>query len=822
MEKTKINLDILLPEVPDERDACVQRIIETMQSHKGVTEAHVVGRGKEAQLCLHYDPDIVSISQIEAGAKEAGAAITAQYGHLLLEVKAFRDMNEASGVENELRRLPGILSVSVSAAGVIRIEHDLRQTDQRQILDTLKKAGLNVIASMDLHAGHNHASDGEHLHEDGGEHKHDHDHAGHNHDHDELNFEEEGHGHSHRGGEAGGWRAYWPVVISLFMMLAGIAADQLLKPDFFTGWVRLVWYCAAYLPVGLPVAMQGIRLLVSGDVFTEFVLMTIATVGAFFIGEYPEGVAVMVFYTVGELFQDAAVNRAKRSIKALLDIRPATAFVKRDGGFTEVSPREVQIDDIIRIKAGDKVPLDGELLTEEGGTFNTAALTGESKPSDLSRGETVLAGMINQGKVAELRVTKRYNDSSLARILSLVQEATTRKARTEQFIRKFSRIYTPIVVVLAILITVLPYFFVGDYVFRDWLYRSLIFLVISCPCALVISIPLGYFGGIGAASRNGILFKGSNFLDLMTKVNTVVMDKTGTLTKGVFKVQEVKSFGMEEAAWLPMAAALEAASSHPVAQAVVQHVGDRAKEIKAEDLEEIGGHGIKAIVGGKEVLAGNARLMDKFGIAIPEEVGSVTGTIVLVAVDKKLAGYLTIADEIKEDSAEAVRALHKRGIETVMLSGDKQAVVDTVARELGIDKAFGDLLPEDKVKQVEKLRADKRKVVAFVGDGINDAPVLALSDVGMAMGGLGSDAAIETADVIIQTDQPSRISRAIQIGRSTSRIVWQNIIFAFVVKGIVLALGAGGLATMWEAVFADVGVALLAVLNAMRIQRMQF
>ncbi len=808
MQKTKINLNILLPEVPDERDECVLRIIAVLQKHKGIEEVHVTGEGKEAQLCFHYNPDHIPIDQVKKLAKNAGAAITQQFGHLLLEVKAFREMTEATGLEEELRKLKGMLSVSVSAAGAIRAEYDQQQTNKQAILDVLAKNKLDVTSAKNLH-----------LH-DNGKHSEDeeHDHSSHDNKNEDS---DDGHDHSGSSEQDNKWKSYLPVIISLAMLLAGIANDQYLKLSFFNGWVRFVWYAVSYLLVGLPVAIQGIRLIAKGDVFTEFALMTIATVGAFFIGEYPEGVAVMVFYTVGELFEDAAVNRAKRSIKALLDIRPASAFVKRDGGFVEVPPKEVNVDDVIQIKAGDKVPLDGEMLSE-GSTFNTAALTGESKPSDIGKGETVLAGMINQDKAVELKVTKLYNDSSLARILLLVQEATTRKAKTEQFIRKFSRIYTPIVVFIAIGIATLPYFFMQDYVFNQWLYRALIFLVVSCPCALVISIPLGYFGGIGAASRNGILFKGSNFLDLMTKVNTVVMDKTGTLTKGVFKVQQVKSYSMDEAQWLPMAAALEAVSTHPVAQAVALYAGDKAKNIKVDGLEEISGHGIKGIIDGKEVLAGNLKLMDKAGIQVNDEIKNIDDTIVIVAIDKKLAGYVTIADEIKEDSKETIMALHDRKIETIMLSGDKQSVVDRVAKELGIDKAFGDLLPEGKVKKVEEIKSDKAKVIVFVGDGINDAPVLALSDVGVAMGGLGSDAAIETADVIIQTDQPSRIARAIQIGKATNAIVWQNITFAFVVKAIVMILGAGGIATMWEAVFADVGVALLAVLNAMRIQKMKF
>ncbi|WP_240432857.1 heavy metal translocating P-type ATPase [Taibaiella koreensis] len=804
MQKLKINLNILLPEIPDERDACVARIIATLKGYKGIDEVHLspATDKQEAQLCFHFDPDVISLKQVGEIAVKEGAVITHRYSHLLMEVNGIREMNQAAVLENELRALKGVMDVSVSAAGNIRVELNTEQTSQTAIEKIISGYGLKTLSSGDKNIAAPKSD-------------------GHNHKHDEAETDAEHEGHTHGADGARGFRKYAPVAISLVMLLAGIATDNLLKPAFFTGWVRLLWYAVAYLPVGLPVALQGIKLFVRGDVFTEFVLMTIATLGAFFIGEYPEGVAVMVFYTVGELFQDAAVNKAKRSIKALLDIRPAIAFVRKGDRFAEADPKEVAIGDVIRIKAGEKVPLDGEMLSE-GSAFNTAALTGESRPSEIKKGEVVLAGMINQDKAVELKVTKLYNDSSLARILTMVQEATTRKATTEQFIRKFSRVYTPIVVVLAVCIALLPYFFVDDYIFKQWLYRALIFLVISCPCALVISIPLGYFGGIGAASRNGILFKGSNFLDLMTKVNTVIMDKTGTLTEGVFKVREVKSYTLGEAVWLPMAAALEAASTHPVARAVVSYAGETAGGIKVADLEEISGHGIRGTIDGKTVLAGNLKLMDKMKIPVDDSIRSIGDTIVVVAVDHKLAGYVTIADQIKEDSKEAIDALHGRNIKTVMLSGDKQAVVDKVASALGIDNAFGDLLPEGKVKKVEEIKADTSRVIAFVGDGVNDAPVLALSDVGMAMGGLGSDAAIETADVIIQTDQPSKITKAILIGVATNRVVWQNIVFAFVVKGIVLVLGAGGLATMWEAVFADVGVALLAIFNAMRIQKMKF
>lgn len=613
----------------------------------------------------------------------------------------------------------------------------------------------------------------------------------------------------------------WLAAMASFILLAaGLFMDLFLEHGWFSGAIRWGWYAVAYLPVGLPVVIKGIRLAFRGEVFTEFLLMGIATIGAFYIGEYPEGVAVMLFYAVGELFQGAAVIRAKRSIKALLDVRPDTASVFRGGDYLAMDPTQVKIGEAIRIKAGERVPLDGVMLSD-GGSFNAAALTGESKPVSIDKGEAVLAGMINEGKVVQVKVTRLFNDSSLARILTLVQNAQGRKAKTELFIRRFARVYTPIVVYLAIGLTLIPYFFVDQYDFNQWLYRALIFLVISCPCALVVAIPLGYFGGIGAGSRNGILFKGSSYLDRMSRVDTVVMDKTGTLTKGVFKVQQVVSKGMEEELWLPLVAAMEAQSTHPVAKAVMDHVKNPEKcEVQAH--EELKGLGLKGVVNGKEVLAGNAKLLRKFNIAVPEDLLNNDDTMVIVAVDGKLAGYLTIADEIKVDAQSAIQQLHSLNIKTVMLSGDKQAVVDQVAGALNIDQAYGDLLPEDKVAKVEAILQGKKGALAFVGDGINDAPVLAISDVGIAMGGLGSDAAIETADVVIQTDQPAKIVTAINIGKATNAIVWQNIALAFGVKVVVMALGAWGVASMWEAVFADVGVALLAILNAVRIQRMKF
>lgn len=644
---------------------------------------------------------------------------------------------------------------------------------------------------------------------------HKHNHAeGDGHDHD-------GHDHSHDSGDQTVFQMFLPAIISFIILLLGIAFDNYIKPAWFTGWVRLVWFLAAYIPVGFTVLKDAYKSIIKGDVFSEFFLMSIATIGAFAIGEYPEGVAVMLFYAVGEVFQSMAVTRAKGNIKALLDQRPDEVTVMENNQPKTMKAKEAKIGDVIQLKPGEKLALDGELLSDSA-SFNTAALTGESKPDTKNKGEIVLAGMINMNSIALVKVNTAYEDSKLSKILELVQNATAQKAPTELFIRKFAKVYTPIVVFLAIGICLLPYFFVSDYQFRDWLYRALIFLVISCPCALVISIPLGYFGGIGAASRNGILFKGSNFLDSIAEIQNVVMDKTGTMTEGVFKVQEVSispEFNKEEI--LQLVNVLESKSTHPVATAIHNYVGEINHSIPLENVEEIAGHGLKAIINGKELLVGNFKLMDKFNIRYDLNHSNIVYTVIAVAYDKKFAGYITIADSIKEDAKETVDKLHKMNVKATMLSGDKSTVVKYVADQLGIDNAFGDLLPEDKVNKVKEIKA-RNKTVAFVGDGVNDAPVVALSDVGIAMGGLGSDATIETADVVIQDDKPSKIPMAINIGKQTKKIVWQNIVLAFAVKAVVLILGAGGLATMWEAVFADVGVALLAILNAVRIQRMKF
>ncbi|MEE2801045.1 MAG: heavy metal translocating P-type ATPase [Bacteroidota bacterium] len=629
-------------------------------------------------------------------------------------------------------------------------------------------------------------------------------------------------GHNHDHGDGSAFKTYIPAIVSFLMLILGIAVDYFDAIPAFKGWVRIVWYTIAYLPVGFPVIKEGWKSIMRGDVFTEFFLMSIATLGAFAIGEYPEGVAVMLFYAVGELFQNAAVNRAKGNIKALLDVRPNEALVYRDGDYVSVNPETVEIGEKIQVRVGEKVPLDGILLSEKG-SFNTAALTGESKPDTIAKGDSVFAGSINLDGVIEVETTKEFKDSSIARILDMVQNATARKSKTELFIRKFARIYTPIVVFLAIGLTFLPYFFVDDYVFRDWLYRALIFLVISCPCALVISIPLGYFGGLGAASRNGILFKGASFLDAMTQVNTVVMDKTGTVTKAVFKIKEiVTGSAFAKAEFMKYLMAMEEQSTHPIAIAIMEYKAEGA-DYNATDVSEIAGKGLKGSVNGKTVLVGNKALMTAHQIEVPAATDNIVESIVMVGIDGAFAGYVTIADELKDDAHQAIKEIRAAGIDKIiMLSGDKDSITQEVAKELGIDWAKGGLLPEDKLNEVEKLKAQPDTKVAFIGDGINDAPVLAASDVGMAMGGLGSDVAIETADVIIQNDQPSKIARSIKIGRSTRSIVWQNIVLAFGVKIIVLILGAGGLATMWEAVFADVGVALLAILNAVRLQKMKW
>lgn len=636
---------------------------------------------------------------------------------------------------------------------------------------------------------------------------------------DEHNVDD-GHDHNHEHNHDR--NGYLPALISLALLLSGLTFEFILKSDFFVGWILIGWYVAAYLPVALPVIKETIVALRKGDVFTEFFLMSIATIGAMFIEQYPEGVAVMLFYAVGELFQNAAVNRAKENITALLDVRPKTAHVWQGDQYQTVDPEKVEIGDKIQIKVGEKVPLDGKLMSNKA-SLNAAAITGESKPQSLLKGENVLAGSINLESVIEVKVDKLYNDSSVAKILDLVQNATAKKAKTELLIRRLAKIYTPIVVYLAIAICILPYFFVESYQFQDWLYRALVFLVISCPCALVISIPLGYFGGLGAASKHGILFKGATYMDTLTQVNTLVLDKTGTVTKGTFTVKEISiSNQMPEDQFMSYVLSLEKTSTHPIAKAIMQY--EHSGRISdASDVEEIAGKGLKGSVQGKTVLAGNKKLLDQFNVSMPDEISDIVDSIVIVAIDGQYVGYVTISDEIKEDANQTISAIRSLGInEIVMLSGDKDPITQKVAKELSINQARGGLLPEDKLNHVEKLKEDSTKIIAFMGDGINDAPVLATSHLGIAMGANGSDVAIETADMIIQTDQPSKFVTGFNISKSTQQVIWQNIILAFGVKVIVLILGAAGMATLWQAVFADVGVALLAILNAVRLQKMNW
>ncbi|MEK4669087.1 heavy metal translocating P-type ATPase [Niallia sp. FSL R7-0271] len=635
--------------------------------------------------------------------------------------------------------------------------------------------------------------------------KHDHAHLQHGHSHSHS------HGHSHDHGSKSMQRMITRLVIGTIIALFA----YFLPLD---GVIKLSAFVVAYLIIGGDIVWRACTNIVRGQVFDEHFLMAIATIGAFAIQEYPEGVAVMLFYQVGELFQGAAVNRSRKSISSLMNIRPDYANVMKGETLEKVSPEEVTIGDIIVIKPGEKIPLDG-IVVEGKSSVDTSALTGESMPRDVEPGHDILSGFINKNGVLTVKVTKEYSQSTVAKILELVQNASSRKAPTENFITKFARYYTPVVVIIAALLAVVPPLFLEGAVFSDWLYRALIFLVISCPCALVVSIPLGFFGGIGAASKAGILVKGSNYLEALNDVKYAVFDKTGTLTKGVFEVVSVHpANGYSDQDVLRNAASAEIHSNHPIAESIRKAYGGAVSEADVNDYEEIPGYGIIAAVNGLKVLAGNYKLMVKEGIDF--ELREEIGTIVYVAANKEFIGSLVISDQLKEDAKQAIAALKQAGIKkTVMLTGDAAAVGASVAKSLNIDVVHAELLPQDKVEEIEKL--DKRKSpkekILFVGDGINDTPVLARADVGMAMGGLGSDAAIEAADIVIMTDEPSKIASAISIAKKTRKIVWQNIVFALGVKALFLLLGAFGVATMWEAVFSDVGVTLIAVLNAMRV-----
>lgn len=581
-------------------------------------------------------------------------------------------------------------------------------------------------------------------------------------------------------------------------------------------WLQIALFIISYIIVGGDVVKRAVKNIFKGQVFDENFLMSIATIGAFFIGEYPEGVAVMLFYQVGELFQSYAVGKSRKSIASLMDIRPDYANVKKGDELVKVDPDEVQIGDIIVIKAGEKIPLDGKVI-EGSSMIDTSALTGESVPREVEVGSDILSGCININGVITAEVTKEFGESTVSKILDLVENASSKKSNSEQFITKFARYYTPVVVIIAVFLAIIPPLVIDGATFSDWIYRALAFLVVSCPCALVISIPLSFFGGIGGASKKGVLVKGSNYLEALAETEIVVFDKTGTLTKGVFNVQEIHPEGVSKEELLELTAHAESYSNHPISLSLKRAYSKEIDNGRISDVEEISGHGVIATVDGKKVMAGNIKLMKMMDI--PYFKGELIGTIVHVAVNNKYIGYIVIADEVKEDSAQAIKELKADNIkQTVMLTGDNKSIGSKVAKELGLDKVYAELLPADKVEKLEELFSQKSKKgkLAFVGDGINDAPVLARADIGIAMGGLGSDAAIEAADVVIMTDEPSKIATTMKISKKTLKIAHQNIVFAIGIKIIVLILSAFGITTMWAAIFADVGVTIIAVLNAFR------
>lgn len=583
---------------------------------------------------------------------------------------------------------------------------------------------------------------------------------------------------------------------------------------------KIVLYLISYILSGAEVIIKAVKNITKGRVFDENFLMSIATLGAFGTGQYPEGAAVMLFYQIGELLQSMAVNKSRKSIKSLMDIRPDYANLKVGADTKKVTPDTVHIGDIIIIKPGEKVPLDG-IVIEGTSMADTSALTGESIPKEIEAGNDILSGFINKNGLLTVKVTKEFGQSTVSKILNLVENAASKKAPTENFITKFARVYTPAVTFGALIIAVVPPLILTGAIFSDWIYRALVFLVVSCPCALVVSIPLGFFGGIGGASKVGILIKGSNYLEALNNVDTVVFDKTGTLTKGVFKVTKISpKNNITEAELLEYAAIAESFSNHPIALSILKAYGKEVKKEEIEEYSEISGQGVKVKVSGKEILVGNAKLMISENISY--EKSDLIGTIVNLAIDKKYAGFILISDEVKEDSAKAIKSLRKIGVKKiVMLTGDSRAAGEKIGKELGLDKVYSNLLPQDKVEKLEELSSVKSKSgkLIFVGDGINDAPVLARADVGVAMGGLGSDAAIEAADIVLMTDEPMKLCSSIKIAKRTKLIVWQNIIFALGVKFAVLILAALGLASMWAAVFADVGVALLAVINSLRAMK---
>lgn len=700
----------------------------------------------------------------------------------------------SSKIEGKVKGLKDVKNAYIDfASGKLIIEANKKD------LDEITKAAIEIVKKIEPHVD---------VIEESKEfpNKHNHNHSqcdGHSHSH--------GHDHGHSHGEGSNKKELIKLGIGATLFAVGVIFK-------FSDMVEFILFFISYILVGGGVLLRAGRNILRGQIFDENFLMAIATVGAFAIGEFPEGAGVMIFYQAGEFMQGLAVNRSRKSIAELMDIRPDYANLKVGNELRKVSPDEVEIEDIIVVKPGEKVPLDGVVI-DGSSTLDTSALTGESLPRDVMVGGEVLGGFINKNGLLTIKVTKDFSESTVSKILDLVQNASSKKAQIENFITKFARYYTPVVVFSALALAVIPPLVIDGATFSEWLYRALIFLVVSCPCALVISIPLGFFGGIGGASKNGILVKGGNYLEALNNVDTVVFDKTGTLTKGVFKVTKIETKGkISKEELLELAAHAESYSNHPIATSILKEYGKEINQENIKSYDEVSGQGIKATVKGREVLAGNDKLMKQENVEF-DKIETI-GTIIHIVVEKEYVGYIVISDEIKDDSEKAIRGLKAIGVnKTVMLTGDNRNVAAKVAEKLGLDKVYAELLPHHKVEKVEELDKEKKSKgkLIFVGDGINDAPVLARADIGVAMGALGSDAAIEAADVVLMTDEPAKLVSAIKIAKRTKIIVWQNIVFALGVKGIVLVLGAIGIATMWAAVFADVGVALIAVLNSMRV-----
>lgn len=763
--------------------SCALKIENSLQQLAGVVEVSVSVATK--RLTVSYDPQQVTEAEIQTRVTALGYSIMPELSaaHQTFEgiVNGMDCSGCASKISTTLEHLAGVESAVITFdSGTLRVVYDAHQINPQAIQNRVTALGYSVTVSNS----------------------------------------QTQHDHKHRNSAEFQLQQALPsvlVVVTLFL-LGLIFEEPLHQTPYSLGEYAVL--IPAYLISGWSILKTAGRNILRGQVFDENFLMAIATLGAIAIHKLPEAVGVMLFYQVGELFQEAAVSRSRRSIQSLLEIRPDTANLKTATGIQLVSPEAVQVGDLILVKPGERVPLDGDVL-EGTSQVDTSALTGESVPRTIRPGETVLAGMINQSGALTIQVTKRFSESSIARILDLVEHASSKKAKTEKFITRFAQRYTPVVVILSLAVALLPPLLIPGATHAEWVYRALILLVISCPCGLVISIPLGYFGGIGGAAQRGILVKGSTFLDTLAAVKTVVFDKTGTLTKGIFEVVEIiPQPGWTPAKLLELAAQVEAHSTHPVAQSIRTAYSQTIDDSQVQDYVEIAGHGVQARVRGQTVIAGNDRLLHRE--QIEHDGCDVDGTVVHLAIDGKYAGRIMIADELKTDAAPAIQALKAHGIQqTVMLTGDNQATASQIARQLGLDRFVAELLPEGKVDAIETIlaQARNRDRVAFVGDGINDAPVLARADVGIAMGALGADAAIETADVVLMTDAPSKVVEAIQVGRKTRRIVWQNIIFAMGIKGIFIALGIFGVATMWEAVFADIGVALIAIFNAMRVLR---